>query len=161
MEKEASIFITLKDLWAQFFWDAHRGGYLQRKVSVHIVRVYDYTFFIARLYHISKNNTCWPLEFCHHMVKRVIKFFWDFTVQLRHSQRTHTRTPINKRTQTLSLWASSKTEPANPRDWRSHHRRLAVDGNVAYHLMHNAVKSQNIRSHGKSNTGPQMLPRLL
>ena len=24
--------------------------------------------------------------------------------------------------------------------------RLAVDGNAAYHLMHNAVKSQNIRS---------------
>ena len=29
-----------------------------------------------------------------------------------------------------------ETEPANPRDWRSHHRRSAVDGNVAYHWKH-------------------------
>ena len=40
-------------------------------------------------------------------------FFWDYTVQLRHSQctHTHTHTPMNTRTQTLPLWASSKTEP--------------------------------------------------
>jgi hypothetical protein len=25
---------------------------------------------------------------------------------------------------------------ANPQDWRSHHRRLAIDGNVAYHWKH-------------------------
>jgi len=50
--------------------------------------------------------------------------FLDFTIQLRHSQRMHTHTPMNTRTQTLSLWAFSKTEPANPRNWRSHHRRL-------------------------------------
>ena len=61
---------------------------------------------------------------------------------------------MNTRTQTLPLWASSKTEPANPRGWRSHHKRLTVDGNVAYHWMHNAVKSQNIRSHGELNPGP-------
>jgi len=62
------------------------------------------------------------------------RFFLDYTVQLRQSQRTHTHTPMNTRTQTLSLWVSSKTEPSNPRDWWSHHRCLAVDGNVAYHL---------------------------
>ena len=55
-------------------------------------------------------------------------------------------TPINTHTQIISLWASSKTEPANSRDWRSHHRRLAVDENIVYHWMHNAVKSQNICS---------------
>jgi len=75
-------------------------------------------------------------------------FFWDYTVQYRHSQRTYTHTPMNTHTQTLPLWSSSKTEPTNPRDWQSHHRRLTVDGNVAYHWMHNAVKSQNIRSYG-------------
>ena len=88
-------------------------------------------------------------------------FFWDYTVQLRHSQRTHTHTPMNTHTQTLSLWASSKTEPANPRDWRSHHWCLVVDGNVAYHWMHNAVKSQNIRSQGESNPEHQVLPEFL
>ena len=155
MEKEASIFITLKDLWAQFFWDAHRGGYLQRKVSVHIVRVYDYTFFIARLYHISKNNTCWPLEFGHHMVKRVINFFFEIT---QYNSDAH-----NARTLAL-LWTNvRKPYPymSNTRDWRSHHRHLAVDRNVAYHWIHNAVKSQNIRSQEESNPGPQVLPRLL
>ena len=77
-----------------------------------------------------------------------------------HNSRTLTH-PYEYTYAKPTLWASSKTEPANPRDWRSHHRRLAVDGNVAYHLMHNAVKSQNIRSHGKSNPGPQVLLMLL
>ena len=60
-------------------------------------------------------------------------FFWDYIVQLRHSQRTHTHTHMNTRTQTLPIWAFSKTEPANPRNWRSHHMRFAVDENIAYH----------------------------
>ena len=89
------------------------------------------------------------------------EFFLDYTVQLRHSQHTHTHTPMNTRTQTLLLWAFSKTEPANPRDWRSHHMRLAIYGNAAYHWMHNTVKSQNIRSHEESNPEPQVLLRLL
>jgi hypothetical protein len=29
-----------------------------------------------------------------------------------------------------------ETVPANPQDWQSHHRRLAVNGNVAYHWKH-------------------------
>ena len=87
--------------------------------------------------------------------------FWDHTVQLRHSQRTHTHTPMNTRMQTLPLWASSKTEPANSWDWRSHHRRLAIEENVAYHLIHNAVKSQNIHFYRESNQRPHVLPRLL
>jgi len=49
---------------------------------------------------------------------------------------------MNTRRQTLPLWAFSKTEPANPQDWRSHHRRLAVGGNVAYHWKHNALNSR-------------------
>ena len=61
-------------------------------------------------------------------------FFLDYTLQLKHSQCEYTHAPMNTRTQTLPLWASSKTEPANPRDWRSRHRHLVVDGNVTYHL---------------------------
>lgn len=45
-----------------------------------------------------------------------IIFFWDYTVQRRHSQRMHTH-PYEPRTQTLLLWASSKNRSANPRDW--------------------------------------------
>ena len=57
-------------------------------------------------------------------------------------------------------WAG-KSSRLNSRDWRRHHMRLVVDGNVAYHWMHNAIKSQNIRFHEESNRWPQMLPRLL
>lgn len=42
--------------------------------------------------------------------------FLDYIVQLRHSQRMRTHTPINTCTQTLTLWAYSKTKPANSRD---------------------------------------------
>ena len=43
-------------------------------------------------------------------------FLLDYTVQFKHSQHTHTHTPMNTRTQILPLWASSKTEPANPQN---------------------------------------------
>jgi len=36
-----------------------------------------------------------------------------------------------------------KTGPAYPRDWRSHHSCLAVNGNIAYHWKNKAVKSWN------------------
>jgi hypothetical protein len=49
----------------------------------------------------------------------------SFTVHTLSSLRTHV--------QNLPLGASSKTEPTNPQDWQSHHRRLTVDGDVAYH----------------------------
>jgi len=62
-----------------------------------------------------------------------IKFFLNYTVQLKHSQSTHTHTSTNTHTQTLPLSASLKNEPANSRDRQSHHRRLVVDGNVTYH----------------------------
>ncbi len=66
-------------------------------------------------------------------------------------------TPVNARTQILSLWASSKTEAANRWDWRSHDRRLVVDGYVAYHWYHNAIKSWKICSHRESNPGSKVL----
>ena len=36
--------------------------------------------------------------------------------------------PMNTHMQILHLWISSKTKSANPRDWRSHHMCLTVDG---------------------------------
>ena len=36
---------------------------------------------------------------------------------------------------------SEELSPGRFEDSRSHHWRLVVDGNVAYHLMHNAGKS--------------------
>ena len=66
--------------------------------------------------------------------------FIDYTVKRRHSQRTYTHTPMNTRIQTLSLWVSSKIETENSQNWRSHPRRLAVDGKnsvlVQRHINH-------------------------
>ena len=87
----------------------------------------------------STAEACLGVRACMPDSRRPVKadaaclLFLDYTVQLRHSQRTHTHTPKNTRTQTLPLWASSNTEPANSRDWRSHHRRLA--GNVPEHRL--------------------------
>jgi hypothetical protein len=60
-------------------------------------------------------------------------FFSNYTIHPRDTHNTRILIPMNTRTRTLPLGASSKTVPANPQDWRSHHRRLAVDENVAYH----------------------------
>jgi hypothetical protein len=62
-------------------------------------------------------------------------FFSNYTIHQRYAQRTHTH-PYEYTHANLTLGASSKTVPANPQDWRRHHRRLAVDGNVAYHWKH-------------------------
>jgi hypothetical protein len=81
-----------------------------------------------------------------------------FTTQ--YNSYTHnvcTLITMNTSTQILRLWASSKTEPANSRDWRSHHRHLAVDGNIVYHQKHNTVKSYKIRSHVKLNLESKLL----
>jgi hypothetical protein len=49
---------------------------------------------------------------------------------------------MNTRTQTLLLWALLKDWAFSRfEDSRSHQWRLVVDGNAAYHLMHNAGKS--------------------
>jgi hypothetical protein len=55
--------------------------------------------------------------------------------------RTQTLTPMNTRMQTLPLWAPPKDWTGKSRDSRSYHQRLAVDGDVAYHWKHSAVKS--------------------
>jgi len=102
----------------------------------------------------------WLIDYPDLVTLRIIIFYWPClcgsstkmsngryiffnTVQRRRSQHARTLIPMNTRTQTLPLWASSKIEPANHRDWKSHHMCLAVDGNVnvPYHWMHNAVKS--------------------
>jgi hypothetical protein len=69
------------------------------------------------------------------ILPRKFNFFENYTVQRIHS--------MNTRTQILSLWAPLKDwAPDRPGDSRSHHWRLVIDGNAAYHLtQHNAGKS--------------------
>jgi hypothetical protein len=62
--------------------------------------------------------------------------FFRITRYIGDTHNARTLILMNTRTQILPLGASSKTMPVNPQDWRSHHRRLAVDGNVAYHWKH-------------------------
>jgi len=68
---------------------------------------------------------------------------------------------MNTRTQILSLWASSKTEPTKSLRLTKSPQTHVVDGNIAYHWMYNAIKSQNICSYGESDSEPQVLSRLL
>jgi hypothetical protein len=62
-------------------------------------------------------------------------FFANYTIHRRHSQRTHTHpyeythaNPTNR-----SIFEDCAGESSR---LTSHHRRLAVDGNVAYHWKH-------------------------
>jgi hypothetical protein len=64
---------------------------------------------------------------------RIVFLFFRITQYIGDTHNARTLIPMNTRTQTLPLGASSKTVPTNPQDWRSHHKRLAVDGNVTYH----------------------------
>ena len=50
---------------------------------------------------------------------------------------------MNTRTQTLPLWAPPKDWAGRFRDLRSHHRRLAVNGDVVYHWKHSVVQLWN------------------
>jgi hypothetical protein len=62
-------------------------------------------------------------------------FVWETQYRRRYSQ-THTLNPMNTRMQPYPYEHLRETEPANPRDWRNHHRCFAVDGNVVYHWKH-------------------------
>jgi hypothetical protein len=82
-------------------------------------------------------------------------FFENYTIQCRRSQHARTLTHMNTRTQTLPLWTMSTSEglsTSRSGDSWSHQCRLVVDGNVAYHLTHNAGKSwkiqENVRAQG-------------
>jgi hypothetical protein len=86
---------------------------------------YNFDFSYLRKY-LLKSYTCillWKVFSKQIFVFRITQYIGD-----ARNARTLT--------QTLPLEASSKTVPANPQDWRSHHRRLAVGGNVAYHWKH-------------------------
>lgn len=54
-------------------------------------------------------------------------FFFRITQCNVDTHNTRTLTLTNVHTQNLSLKAPSKVRPANPRDYRSHHRRFDVD----------------------------------
>jgi hypothetical protein len=65
------------------------------------------------------------------MIGYIASFFKNYTVQHRCSQHTCTLIPMNTHTQTLPIWEHLTDLE----------ERLIIDGNVAYHLMHNAGKS--------------------
>jgi hypothetical protein len=54
-------------------------------------------------------------------------YFW-ITQYNGDTHNARTLIPMNTRTQTLPLGAYLKTGPANPQDWQSHDRCLAVNG---------------------------------
>jgi hypothetical protein len=83
----------------------------------------------------SREGNLWRSNAVHHCVAYKMSLF-RITQYIGDTHNARTLILMNTRTQTLPLGASSKTVPPNPQDWRSHHRRLAVDGNVAYHWKH-------------------------
>jgi hypothetical protein len=89
-------------------------------------------------------------------------FFFRITQYIRdtHNAHTHPYEYTHGHTQTLPLGASSKTAPAIPQYWRSHHSTGASlsTGTSPTTESTNAVKFWEICSHGESNTGPEVLP---
>jgi hypothetical protein len=85
-------------------------------------------------------------------------FFLRITQYIGDIHNARILIPMN----TLPLGASSKTVPANPQDWRSHATgALLSTGTSPTTESTNAVKFWEIRSHGKSNPGPELLAGLL
>ena len=60
-------------------------------------------------------------------------FFKKHSTDADPHKHARTLIPMNTRTQPYLYEHLRETEPANSRDRRSHHRRFAVDGDVAYH----------------------------
>jgi hypothetical protein len=102
----------------------------------------DYLYWSRFHYHHGeRQHGCHKFFFCGLIFVFVscshfTGFFLRITQYIGDTHNARTLIPMNTRTQTLPLGASSKTVPANPQDWRSHHRHLAVDGNVAYQWKH-------------------------
>jgi hypothetical protein len=72
-------------------------------------------------------------------------FFEVHTVQHRCSQHACTLTPYEYTCANPTPMSTSEgLSTGRFGDSRNHHWRLVVDGNVAYHLMHNAVGSSHI-----------------
>jgi hypothetical protein len=93
----------------------------------------------------------------------VVCFYFTFFCELYSTSGTLTTHEHSSRwthAQSLPLEASSKNGPTKPQDWRSHHRRLAVMGTSLTTESTNAIKSWEIRSHGKSNSWLDVLLEL-
>jgi hypothetical protein len=88
-------------------------------------------------------------------------FFLQITQYIGDTHNARTLIPMNTRTQTLPIGASSKTVPANPQDWRVTTGVSLSTGTSPTTESTNAVKSWEIRSHGESNPRPKVLPGLL
>jgi hypothetical protein len=69
--------------------------------------------------------------------------FLIHTVQRRRSPRTQTYPYEYMYAIPTTMSTSERLSTGRSGDSRSHHWRLVVNGNVAYHLTHNAGKSRN------------------
>jgi hypothetical protein len=71
-------------------------------------------------------------------------YFLNYTVQHRRSQHvTHTHPYEYTYANPTPMSTFEGLSTGRSGDSRSHHWRLIVNGNVAYHLTHNPGKSQN------------------
>ena len=96
--------------------------------SYHVwTKLFFYEFCPCTSFPTTTTTHPWAME-------RFFFFFCDYRY-ITDTYNARTLTSTYTRMQTLSLWASLKIDSANPRDWQSHHRHLAVDGNVAYHFL--------------------------
>jgi hypothetical protein len=90
----------------------------------------------------------WSLEsqrhFPHIDLRPLLLFFWDWhstTQTLTTRTHTHPYEYTYANPTPMSTFEGLSTDRSG--DSQSHHWRLVVDGNVAYHLTHNAGKSRN------------------
>jgi len=93
----------------------------------------------------SQDLTSWKEKcvFIFYGKKMCVYFFRLLrSTTLMSTTCTHTH-PYEHTYTTLPQWAPQKDYARGSRDSRSHHMRLAVDRNVAYHKKHSAVKSWN------------------
>ena len=101
--------------------------------SVHLNQAHLNPWLLCR----SEPSPPQPLKAAKHKASVV---FLDHTVQLRHSPRTHTQTPMNTYTQTLTLWARAKLQQL-----MSHFNHFRTSSRIQW-LIYNMQIKDNIYS---------------
>ena len=95
--------------------------------------IVSFSWSLLTIYSVHAFSFFFQLRGDPYIIKLVSIFFLDYTQYNSDTHNACTLTPMNASTQTLSIWISSKTKLANPRDWRSHQRSCAIDKSIAYH----------------------------
>ena len=121
--------------WDMACVDHRKKGDISLEISWTIVYVlYFIGNFVQKAMPKSSDRMSWQLS----------SIVYDYSCQKNFFEITQYNADTqHARTLTLSLWAPSKDWASKSWSSRSHHRRFAVDGHVAYHLMHSAGKSWN------------------